>query len=169
MLKSQYHAELAMLREAIERCSEALWVSDQYTNACWQVAYHTLFFAHLYMLEGEGSFEGWQGHQGDVQHPDGIGGRPDPQSGLPLIPRPYTRAETLAYWNICDQMVDAAIDCMDLERADCGFHWYKMSKFEHQLVNLRHIQHHTAQLADRLRNALGIGIGWKGSSLLTSS
>ena len=28
-----------------------------------------------------------------------------------------------------------------------------MSKLEHQLVNLRHIQHHAAQLADRLRSA----------------
>jgi DinB superfamily len=162
ILKSQYHAALAMLRETIERCPEDLWVSEEQTNAFWQVAYHTLFFAQLYMLEDAKSFDGWAGHQRDVQHPDGIAGPPDPESRLPLIPRPYTKAETLAYWNICDQMVDAAIDRMDLERADSGFYWYRMSKFEHQLVNLRHIQHHTAQLADRLRHSLGIGTRWVG-------
>ena len=46
-LKSQYHAALAMLRESIERCPDALWYSHTPTNAFWQVAYHTLFFAHL--------------------------------------------------------------------------------------------------------------------------
>jgi hypothetical protein len=163
MLKSQYHAALAMLRDTIAQCPDDLWLNAEHTNAFWQVAYHTLFFAHLYMLDGKGSFEGWSGHQDRVQHPDGIAGPPDPKSPLPLIPRPYTKAETLAYWTICDEMVDAAIDRMDLERSDSGFYWYKMPKFEHQLVNLRHIQHHTAQLADRLRHALGIGTRWVGS------
>jgi len=69
----------------------------------------------------------------------------------------------LAYWAICDQMTDAAVDALDLRRRDSGFHWYKVSKLEHQMINLRHIQHHTAQLADRLRASDDIGIGWVGS------
>jgi hypothetical protein len=44
-----------------------------------------------------------------------------------------------------------------------GFSWYRMSKLEHQFVNLRHIQHHAAQLADRLRSAAGVGIKWVAS------
>jgi hypothetical protein len=47
----------------------------------------------------------------------------------------------------------AALDKLDLENSQSGFPWYRMSKLEHQLVNLRHIQHHAAQLADRLRSA----------------
>ena len=35
---------------------------------------------------------------------------------------------------------------------------------EHQLVNLRHIQHHAAQLADRLRTARDHGVRWVGGS-----
>lgn len=160
MLKSQYHAALAMLRETIEQCPDELWLSGEDTNAFWQVAYHTMFFTHLYLLENESAFEGWEGHQGNVQHPDGIPGPPDPRSRLPLIPRPYTRTEALAYWSICDHMVGSAIDRMDLESAESGFHWYTISKFEHQLVNLRHLQHHTAQLADRLRRTRGFGTRW---------
>jgi hypothetical protein len=37
-----------------------------------------------------------------------------------------------------------------------------MSKLEHQFVNIRHIQLHGAQLADRLRSAADIGIKWVG-------
>src|SRR5215467_5325786 len=112
ILKSQYHAALAMLRDTIERCPDDLWVSHTHTNASWQVAYHTLFFAHLYMHESaDAAFAsgGWAGHQRDVQHPDGIGGAPIPGNPLPRIPRPYTRAEALEYWTICDRMVDPAI------------------------------------------------------------
>ena len=46
-LKSQYHAALAMLREAIEKCPDELWASDEYTNRFWRIAYHTLYFTHL--------------------------------------------------------------------------------------------------------------------------
>ena len=59
-------------------------------------------------------------------------------------------------------MVDEAVDGLDLASAQSGFHWYKMSKLEHQLVNIRHIQHDTAQLVDRLRAADDIGIKWVG-------
>jgi len=29
-----------------------------------------------------------------------------------------------------------------------------------QIVNIRHIQHHAAQLIDRVRSAAGVGIRW---------
>ena len=32
--------------------------------------------------------------------------------------------------------------------------------FEVRLNNIRHLQHHTGQLADRLRTAAGIGVAW---------
>jgi len=43
VLKNQYHAALAMLRETLERCSEDIWSSTEHLNSFWQVAYHTLF------------------------------------------------------------------------------------------------------------------------------
>ena len=160
VLKSQYHAALAMLRETIERCPDDEWTSQGHMNAFWQVAYHTLFFAHLYLQPNEAAFVPWAGQQNQVQYPDGIPGPPDPKSPLPLIPTPYSREEVLAYWSVCDAMVDAAVERLDLGASDCGFSWYKVSKLEHQFVNLRHIQHHAAQLADRLRSAANIGISW---------
>jgi DinB superfamily len=161
-LKGQYHAALAMLRQAIQDCPDDLWFSREPRNAYWQVAYHALFFAHFYLMPEESAFRPWEGHQSNVQHPDGIPGRADPTSSLPLIPRPYTKAEALAYWMICDEMVDEGVDALDLTSANCGFSWYTMPKLDHQILNIRHIQHHTAQLADRLRAATDAGTRWVG-------
>jgi hypothetical protein len=60
-------------------------------------------------------------------------------------------------------MVDDAIDALDLHSPESGFSWYRVSKLEHQIVNIRHIQHGAAQLADRLRSAAGVGIDWVGA------
>lgn len=162
-LKSQYHAGLAMLRHTIERCPTDQWVGTGHTNDVWQIAYHALYFTHLYLQPEEAAFRPWPGHRGEVQHPDGIAGPADPSSALPLLPQPYTRDEVLAYWQTCEAMVDDAVDALELGRLTSGFDGYPMSKLEHQLVNLRHLQHHTGQLADRLRYAADIGTPWAGA------
>jgi hypothetical protein len=145
VLKSQYHASLAMLRAAIERCPPETWVSTAQRNACWQVAYHALFFAHLYLQRDEAAFRLWEQHRGAG---DGIQGEP------------YTQAQVLEYWAFCDRMVDDAVEALNLDATESGFSWYRMSKLEHQFVNIRHIQHHGAQLIDRVRSAADVGIPW---------
>lgn len=104
----------------------------------------------------------WEG-QSDVQHPDGIPGPPNPDSPLPPVPSPYSKDEVLAYWDFCDRMVDGAVETLDFGRRNSGFHWYPIPKLEHQIVNVRHVQHHAAQLADRVRAAAGVGVRWAGS------
>ena len=148
VLKSQYHAALAMLREAIERCPPDQWSGTGHKNAFWQISYHTLFFTHLYLQPNEAAFRRWPQQHGEQ---DGVSADP------------YTPAQVLEYWNACDAMVDGAVDALDLESPESGFSWYSMSKFEHQLVNIRHIQHHAAQLTDRLRSAADVGIRWVGA------
>jgi len=162
-LQNQYHAALAMLREAIDRCPDDLWTRAAGPNAYWQVAYHALFFAHFYLQRDEASFRPWKHHQSEAQYPDCIPGPPDPESKLPLLPDPYSRAEVLEYWSLCDAMVDPALDALDLSSPESGFYWYPIPKLEHILVNLRHIQHHTAQLATLLRTHADLGIRWVGA------
>lgn len=150
-LKSQYHATLAMLRTAIRRCTEDLWTSsDGHANPFWRIAYHALFYTHLYLQPNNQVFRPWEHHQRGIQHMD----------RWRKTWQPYTKAEVLAYWRICDAMVDDAVDAVDLTAPLSGFSWYKIPKMEHQLVNIRHIQYHQAQLGDRLRAATGAGIGW---------
>ena len=163
VLKSQYHASMAMLREAVELCPDELWQATGHVSAFWQVAYHTVFFTHLYLHRDESAFRPWTGHQRDVQRQDGLTGPADLESALPLLPNPYSRADVLEYWEVWDGMVNGAVDVMDLTSPECGFSWYRVSKLEHQLVNLRHLQHHAAQLADRLRTATDMHVKWVGS------
>ena len=162
-LKGQYHAALAMLRESVELCPDDLWLDESPANAFWRVAYHALFFVHLYMMDTPEDFVPWDGHQGDVQQPDGILGPPEQGNPLPVSPDPYSKEQVLAYWRICDDMVDGRVDAMDLSDPTSGFYWYPISNLEHQIVNIRHTAHHAAQLADRVRAALDVGVRWVGS------
>ena len=93
-----------------------------------------------------------------------MGSFPGHPTTRPPSASPNTRAQILEYWQVCDALVDAAVGGLDLTAADCGFWWYDVPKFEHQLVNLRHLQHHTAQLADRLRRAADLGVDWVSSA-----
>lgn len=156
VLKSQYHASLAMLLDAIESCPADLWTSDAYTNPYWQVAYHALFYTDLYLQPGESEFTPWEQHRPE-HHRFG----PRSEGTGPLIP--YTSAEVAEYCRRCDATVDAAVDRLDLSAPECGFSWYQMPKLEHQLLNLRHLHHHCGQLADRLRQVAGRGLRWVGA------
>lgn len=150
MLKSQYHASLAMLLEAIQACPPTLWTSDQYSNPFWRVAYHTLYYTDLYLQPSETAFIPWEHHRPGCEEFD--------TGSL----SPYSVDEITAYYHACRQTVDSAVDRLDLSGTESGFSWYTMPKLEHQLVNLRHIQHHTGQLADRLRQVSSRGIRWVG-------
>ena len=156
VLKSQYHAALAMLRDAVERCPDELWTASGHVSAFWQVAYHTLFFTHLYLHADEAAFRPWDGtsvtsstgraHQaGRSEEPPAA-----PAGGLLEEPTSWLTGRSAIGWSI------EAVDGMDLDAPSCGFWWYRVSKLEHQLINLRHLQHHTAQLADRLRTAVDV-------------
>ncbi len=150
-LKSQYHATLAMLRAAIRRCPDDLWTSSRgHANPFWRIAYHTLYYTHLYLQPNNRVFRPWEHHQRGIQH----------MRKHMKTWRPYTKAEVLAYWSVCESMVDDAVDALDLNDPQSGFSWYKLPKIEHQLINIRHIQYHQAQLADRLRVATGAGANW---------
>ena len=160
VLKTQYGAALAMLGQTIERCPDALWLDASYPNAYWHVAYHAAFFVHLYLHPDRESYRFWEKHRPEYQF---LGTVPTPPHRPPNIGEPYTRSEVLEYVKLCEGLLDAAIDRMDLRASESGFPWYRMSKLEHQLVSLRHVQHHTAQLVDRLRTRHGIGSEWVGT------
>jgi len=169
-LKSQYHAALAMFRQAIERCPDELWAASRANaNPFWRVAYHTLYYTHFYLQPSAAAFRPWALHQTRIQDLDDYPAPPDIEDlcELPHRPpqtgEPYSKTQIMDYWTLCDRLVDVAIDAFDLQDPHCGFSWYKLSKLEHQLVSIRHIQHHTAQLGDRLRSETGDGVDWVGS------
>ncbi len=155
-LKDQYHASLSMLRQAIEQCPDDAWIGG--TVAFWRVAYHTLFLTHLYLQPNVQSFRPWEHHRDEHQF---LGPLPEPPHRQPNIGEPYTKRQIMEYWRLCDGMVDAAVDQLDLSAPESGFPWYKMPKLAHQITNIRHIQHHAAILSSRLRQ-IGVDIKWLG-------
>jgi hypothetical protein len=159
-LKGQYHAALAMLKQAIEQCPDDLWTGGT-PVAFWRVAYHTLFFAHLYLHPDEQAFRPWEHHRDEHQY---LGPLPLPPHRPPKIGEPYTKAQMLEYWQLCDAAVDDALDRLDLDAPECGFWWYKLPKLDHLIVSIRHIQHHAALLSGRLRQATGASAAWVGST-----
>jgi hypothetical protein len=159
-LKSQYHAAMGMLMQAVEKCPEDLWLGGSHPNAFWHVAYHAAFFTDFYLQPNHEVFRPWQHHIEGSQFLGPVPGNPQIQAKKD---RPYSKAQIIDYLRSCDSSVDGAVDRLDLSAPESGFPWYKMSKVEHQFVNLRHLQHHTAQLIDRLRRVADIGIGWIGA------
>jgi len=159
-LRSQYHAAVKTLRDVIEKCPGGMWNDTADSSApFWRVAYHTLFFTHLYLQPNEESFKPWARHREEAQY---ISSVPRANHRPPKPCEPFTREDLLNYCDECEGMVDACVAALDLSAPQCGFPWYKMPTLEHQIVNIRHIQHHAAILAARLRRSAGIAINWVG-------
>jgi hypothetical protein len=155
-LASQFLASLAMLRTAIEKCPEELWLSAEYRNRYWHIAYHTLFCADMYLQANENEIRPRPNHQPGAQF---LGSSPSAPDVPIVIERPYSQEEVLAYHAFCCAEVRTKVPAFELS-GPSGFHWLPFSKLEVHLYNLRHIQHHTGQLADRLRAHAGLGVPW---------
>ncbi len=142
-----------MLRQDIERCPDDLWVSGTHPRNFWRIAYHAIYYTHLYLASGVASFQEWEKHRNSVRY---LWGEPEVES-------PYTQAEVLEYVDSIGAVLDTLVDQLDLEATETGFDWYpNMSKLEHQLVNLRHLQGHVGQLSELLM-AQGIYTDWIGN------
>jgi len=161
VLKSQYHAALITLKQTIDRCPDDLWLGGDHENPVWRIAYHALFFTHLYLQPDEKAFRPWEHARPEYQV---FGATPWPPHQAPKIGEPYSKAQILEYWGVCDAMIDEGVDRLDLDAPECGFPWYEMGKLEHQLVNIRHIQHHAAQIADRVCLRTRHAVDWIGGA-----
>ena len=52
----QFGAALRMFRDCVERGEGGTWLAAVGKYPFWQVAYHTFFFAHLYVQPNEAAF-----------------------------------------------------------------------------------------------------------------
>jgi len=143
VLQSQYFAALAMLKQAIEKCPESVWYDPNEKFRVWSKAYHTVFYAHLYLQNSEKVFVQWEKHH-------------DPDGDVP-----FTKEEVLEYLAFVEKQVAEQVPVTDLE-ADSGFHWYPVDKLELQFINIRHIQQHTGELYETLGIREGAELRWVG-------
>lgn len=158
-LKSQYRAGLTMLERAITEASDATLQSTVGAFAYWQIAYHTLHSADLYLARDETAFRPQPFHREGHER---LGAPFWDPTLVPPVLEPYSRAELLAYVDICRQKLDGALASEDETSlaGPSGFVWIEMSRLELYLYSIRHLQHHTGQLVAALRAAQDVGIQW---------
>ena len=140
----QFEAALAMLKQCIERCPDDLWEGVIAQLSVRQVAYHTLFFADLYLTQSEDTFQLRELHRagGDERESGSCAG--------------LDKQATLAYLAICLEKLRTTLadESEETLRGPSGFSWCKFPRAELHLYNLRHIQHHAGQLSSYLRRLL---------------
>lgn len=158
VIRSQYHAALKMLAQAIEKCPAALWHQADDQAKFWHIAYHALFYTHLYLNTTEADFTPWVNHREDYEF---MGPIPWDGNRVPKIGEPYQQAALLDYVTFCRQQVDQHVPTLDLA-ASSGFDWLPMSKFELQIYNIRHLQQHAGELMERLGSRARISVDWIG-------
>lgn len=148
ILISQYLASLEMLKQTITLCPESLWDAGD-KNKFWQIAYHALFFTHVYVQDSEASFTRWtkdHGEEDDVFFTPG---------------EPYDKATVLEYLAFCQREVADRVPRLNLEEAS-PFHRRQRTRLELQIYSIRHIMQHMGELAERL-SGLSEEIDWVGS------
>jgi hypothetical protein len=150
ILESQLDASLAMLEECIRVCPAERWVEAVGRWPFWEVAYHTLCFADLYLAPGEAAWAPGK------FHPAGMAELRDEHPS-----RRFEQAELVEYGAFCRGRAREVFTGETAESlaGPTGFHWLPFTRAEAHIYNIRHIQHHAGQLSAFLRRA-GVETKW---------
>ena len=111
-IKSQYRAALEMFDEVVTKCPDALWYDTAYKNQFWHIAYHALFFTHLYLQNSGKEHVQWAKHRPEYES---LGPLPWPPHREPNIGEPYTKEDILEYLAFCREEVEQKLSVVDLE------------------------------------------------------
>lgn len=156
-LRSQYLAALATLAQTVESCDPGTWVAAHPDGEINQAVFHTLMFTDLYLDWGEELFRAQPFHR---EHPELF---QDYEELRPVMPsNRYPQEGCAEYLGHCRKKVEAALagESGAILLGECGYPRRKMSRLELHIYNIRHIQHHAAQLGLRRQLAGGDELDW---------
>jgi hypothetical protein len=162
LLTHQYEAALSALHLAIARCPDTLWDEPVARWKFCTAAFHTVFFGDIYLQpnDDEAAFQQQPFHRA---HPAEFR---DYEEFLDREPSyHYKREFVVEYLNFVRQKAAATIAATTAEEfaGPSGFSRRHCTRAELHVYNIRHLQHHAAQLALRLRqNDPGVSIPWVG-------
>jgi len=139
---SQFGASLDMLENAIHMCPDEHWDT---ALDFWYLSYHCIFWTDYYLTSEPNKFEPPKPFT--FSEFDPTGKKPD---------RTYTKTEILVYLAHCPQKANQLIKELTIDKLnDRWISEYKnYSLLEILLYNMRHIQHHSAQLNLILRQTI---------------
>jgi hypothetical protein len=151
MVWQQFGAAIDMLENAVRACPDQLWSDRSQRPEFWYLVYHTLFYLDLYLSDSEAGFAPPAPFTLEEMDPAGV-----------VPKRPYTKGELQAYLehgrNKCRTTIEALTE--EKARRRCGFYWLDISVAELFLYNMRHVQHHAAQLNLILRQKIDSAPRW---------
>ena len=154
----QFEAALCTLNACITRCPEQAWNAPVAGLKFCQAAFHVLFFADFYLGPDEASFKTQPFHQ---DHPEFFRDYEEFAHREQVLL--YDKPTTLAYLRYC---LNKAQEIIPAESAGIlaapSNQRPQLTRAELHVYNLRHIQHHAAQLSLRLRLDHQIDIPWIG-------
>ena len=156
----QFEAAFCTLGRCVEACPEPLWHQPVGNLKFCQVAFHTLFFADLYLGPSVASLRLQAFHRDHAAiFADYEELEPVRQKAL------YDKPFIDAYLQHCREKAARTIaeETAELLAGTSGFDWLKFTRGELHICNIRHVQHHAAQLSLRLRLEAGVEICWVGS------
>lgn len=159
ILASQYKAGLGMLRNVIEKTPDDQWNTEEYSNPNWKIAYHILYFTKLYLGAG---YESFVAFANAIEGAESLGGAQDwenTEAGV-VVDGVHTKEELLSYIDELESSLQQSIATLPLD-ADSGFEWYPYTRMELHINTIRHIQHHTAQVIERLKIKGISGFTWR--------
>lgn len=138
-LWTQFGAGIDMLENAIKMCPDEHW--DTKLNF-WYISYHCIFWADYYLTTEPNNFMPPTPYT--FSEFDPIGKKPD---------RVYSKDELIKYLGLCRQKAFKLISELTADRLNNRWinEYKNYSLLEILLYNLRHIQHHSAQLNLLLR------------------
>jgi hypothetical protein len=148
----QFGASIDMLENAIKACPEDVWVGKRGAfSDFWYLASHTLFWLDFYLSDSVDGF---------VPPPPFGLEELDPAGALP--PRVYSKDELLAYLEHGRKKCRMSIIALtsDSVHRDCGSKRPGLTNLEILLYNMRHVQHHAAQLNLILRQTIDSAPNW---------
>jgi DinB superfamily len=151
----QFGAAIDSLELAIDACPDSLWGDRSRFPEYWYVVYHTLFFLDYYQSESD---------EGYAPPAPFTLSELDPAGVLP--DRVYSKEEMRRFLEHGRQKVRAKIAAMTDEKAATRCAFRDLSELEHLLYNMRHVQHHMAQLNLILRQVTNSAPNWVGRTKL---
>jgi len=160
MIANQYEASLCTLAACVDRCPDPSWHMPIGIYEFSQVVFHTLFFADFYLGRGATSLRDQAFHLENKAFFDDY----EQLEHRAPVGR-YERSALQKYMRHCRTKAADVIasETADSLRGDSGFDRRDFCRAELHVCNIRHIQHHSAQLILRLRTKAGVDIPWFGS------
>ena len=152
-----------MLEQCIIQCPDEYWNSSLHENRFWHITYHVLFYGALYLsCEDEPIL--WSGCKTNHQFLSKTSYAPQYDPSKAYV---YSKNELIEFINwIRERLTSCFIE--NSQELPSGFSWISFSKYELYYYNLRHLQHHTGQLSERIKSYTGKGITWIGKGTVKS-